>query len=111
VTSIAGTLLFAISHAVIKKCVSRDIPAPGNPVSTGSIADDFRALGALKVTAAIAIVSLGSMMLRLPHRSVNMKPSQKFFVMRNCASQQNCRLAAKSCAGRPYDFIDAACCD
>jgi hypothetical protein len=111
VTSIAGTLLFAVSHAVIKNCVSRDIPAPGNPVSTGSIADDFRALGALKVTAAIAIVFLGHVMLRLRHRSVNTKPSQKFFVMRNCASQQNCPLAAKSCAGRPYDFIDAACCD
>jgi hypothetical protein len=36
-----------------------------NPVSTGSIAVNYRALGASEVTAATAIVSLGVKTLRL----------------------------------------------
>jgi hypothetical protein len=66
---------------VRKNCVSRDIPAPGNPVSTGSIAIAYRAMGALEVTAAIAIVSLGIKTLRPKQEWVNTKPPPKSFVM------------------------------
>jgi hypothetical protein len=60
------------SPAKIEDCVSRDIPAPGHPVSTGSIAilTTHSRLGIAQwapweVTAAIAIFSLGIESLRL----------------------------------------------
>ena len=54
VSSIKGTSCNRVSPAGIHYCVSRVIPAPGNPVSTGSIASrvwrnrlGLRAMGAL----------------------------------------------------------------
>jgi hypothetical protein len=66
---------------VRKNCVSRDIPAPGNPVSTGSIAIGISRNGHLGVTAAIAFVSLSLKTLRPKQEWVNTKPPPKSFVM------------------------------
>jgi hypothetical protein len=48
VSSIKGTSYWRVSPTEIPEQVSRDIPAPGNPVSTGSIAINHRVLGALE---------------------------------------------------------------
>ena len=81
-----------VSPAGIKDCVSRDFPAPRNPVSTGSIANFARrkshrriALWApWEVAADVAIFSLGIKTLRLNCRCVNTKPSSKYFVKLRC---------------------------
>ncbi len=79
--------VYAVSPASRLNGVSRDIPAPGNPVSTGSIAEHrrlptplARARGALGRNCGNRNFSLGLKRLRPKKRRVNTKPSRKFFV-------------------------------
>jgi len=77
-----------VSPAGIQDCVSRDIPTPGNPVSTGSIAisewcvrtlsSRYGRLGKQLRQSQSFLSALES--LRPKKRSVNTKPAQKYFV-------------------------------
>jgi hypothetical protein len=83
-------LLFAVSFAAKKECVSRDIPAPETGLHR-IYRDLHRGLGAWDVTAAIAIVFLGKKTLRLKAWGVNTKPpSKSFVILRNSACNLLC---------------------
>jgi hypothetical protein len=74
--------------------VSRVIPAPGNPVSTGSIAIAYgnrighRAMGALERAAAVAIFSLGdkTCAFKTPPSTSNRR--RIYFVKLQCVTTQ-----------------------
>jgi hypothetical protein len=89
-----------VSPAGIQDYVSRVVPAPGNPVSTGSIASRVwrNRLGLAlwapwERAAAVAIFSLGNKTLRLKNPIVNLKPPPQHFVklqVQKAHPQRNC---------------------